>query len=252
MLGSQVGFVVKQVDPSFQPANFGLTKLSEFIAEHIPQVRPVGTSGLDIVYGLAGWPSVQDASLDTWMDPWRVWTSPNSRQIVAVDRQSLRARVSTPAAVSPSEIAVHPAPASTHLAIAKAFLATDEVAAAPLLGQLSDALNARPDSWWRAWQDELRGTELQSAWLAFRHEKLREALVEALVSAGMPGEDAFAVIRMLRQRPTKARRASAQALSGLRNSDIATLVHQVVDRMTDDDLRRLSLPLGLVLDAMHD
>jgi hypothetical protein len=260
-LGAQAGAVVKLADPQFDVRRFGVAKLSEFIAQHVPEVRPISRSGLDIVYGLTEWASTADSPpvSSQWVDPWRVWVSPNSKQVLAVDRSTATTlRVTVSHAVASGELEILPAAPELHKEIARAFLADDGELSPAAIADLEEALVNHPESWWRVWQGLLTANAWtdHSRWLAFRHARLQQELVRRLVDGGISESDAERLVRTMRDRPPTAvprfgggSQRPAHARPSLR---LTGVIHRVVDRMAEDELRRLVLPVGLVVDELCD
>jgi hypothetical protein len=247
--GSQVAARLRDDDPTFSPGRHGAASLRALIGTLVPEASEIGRSGTDVVYALGAATSPRRSSDNLW----RVWVSPRSPHVLAVDLQTGAVRMLTKgAAVGPSEARIEPASEAEHRQVAERFLAT-ETAATP---GLDVALKKGEASWWRDWILALR-TDADAAqrWQQHRVKEL-QALLAARLRATMKEDTATAALAHITSKPATTGRA-AQA-SGRRverrgtRSSLVALVQTVVARMYDDELRELKLPLGLVLEALDD
>ncbi|MFN0180237.1 MAG: hypothetical protein ACKVZ0_15665 [Gemmatimonadales bacterium] len=266
LLGAQAGLVARRADPEFDPRSYGVEKLSEFIERHVPAIRPIAASGQDVVYGLAKWPDISGYSRPASVapDPWRIWTSPQSRMTLGVNRETLQVRPSLPGATGADEIEIFPVSPEFHMELAESFISQTKAESPALASELEEALKEHPSSWWRVWSGlfaaQDRGS--QSRWLAFRHRRLQDEFATRLVEGGLSGEEAALVVHGMRRRLTEAAARSAKRSNrspspgstpgALERGDLISVVRSVVGQMSDEELRRLLLPVGLVLDALHE
>lgn len=236
----------------------GVRNLREFISRYVPAVAIVGRSGMDVLYGLQGTaptlPSPRSSS-----SAWRVWASPKSKSTLLLSRTTgTVAVVPRDSQDDPSLLRLDPPSSDVHEAMAREFLTQLRD---PLRQELADALPRA--SWWVEWARLLRSTPDEDSWLKLRRERLLAEFRERLGEAEFPEAAAAAAVAALSQ-PHVPRQISKQfdptklmpkelALSrpndkGLEN--LRRLVREVVSRMTEEDLRALKLPVGLVSDLL--
>ncbi len=156
------------------------------------------------------------------------------------------------------EVEIKAASMDVHRKIAQDFLSTSATAVESVAPALSAALAESREPWWRRWIEILRGyPELSQKWQFHRRQGLESALRAALVAAGLDAPVAeYALREIVRSRTTPAPRApvakSVSVSQGRAAGPVlASLVQAVVARMGAEELRSLSLPLGLVLDVLE-
>lgn len=270
---------------AFSARSRGLPSLTAFLREYVPSLRPVGQSGDDIVWGLAG--EEQDRS-DIGEVVWQAVTSPNSARRVAVlvhlptgqwagrtipDGEPI-AGLNPPelTGVSPEQMVpddpewrrVFPLSTTVHEEFAKRFLQREDIG--PLRAVLEDALQ-RP-RWWMRWR-QLLGTrpDLLQVWIDERSRSIHALLQETLESFGM--QDAV-IERALRvpapgrpandaeesPDPLPVRRGNRTSVVPKRNlgddAALRAIAIAVLERLSAAELRELRLPLGIVLDALRE
>jgi hypothetical protein len=183
--------------------------------------------------------------------------------VLAIDRETLSIRPSSPGAVDQSELEIRPASPSIHYELANQFL---ETTATP--GELAEKLKVLLEdrtAWWQLWTQELRtaSPELSRQWLGFRRKGLEEALARTLVQNGFSGPQADVILTRVseqqeRRPPPPPATHSGQLRSAAGRARISAdpdariLVQRVVAQMHQDELRSLRLPLGLVLDSLAE
>lgn len=274
IIGAVLGGLVNH-SVGFKAQDFGFKNLKAFIEEHVSEIRIIGQTGSDYIYGLREWPDLPTSGSDharqRWPsmpsfrpDLWRIWASPMSPYRIAVDRESLTARgVHPDAPLASTEFWIEPASRDTHHATAKAFLAlADPQLPSDLQDRLRPLLDTDNPSWWIEWSSLLQkhSQDTLRRWLNFRRKRLTEALLHRLKTSGLADDGAQGVTQSICNptpggpwsvRPTRegiVRPRSAPAISD--SAPIVELVRAVVTQMRDEELRALNLPLGLVLDAV--
>ena len=127
--GSQLAPLVKETVSNWNPSQFGVRNLREFIAKYVPSVEVVSRLGLDVVYAPIG--SVQDqpkAAMPVVGSPdfWRVWVSPNSPYLLVVDRANakLRAINRGDQSIGATEMFLESPSVDVHREIAHAFVSS--------------------------------------------------------------------------------------------------------------------------------
>jgi len=261
--GSRAGLVLRRVDPSFDPRDYGVKSLTEFIDRYAPKVVPLRRDP-DWVYGLKDWNAPDVGAIDFW----RVWVSPSSRAKLLIDESggAVQAAMKTDPD-PPAKFVLPPADADVHRRIARTFadsLPDVSDAVRESLRQITEQTSA---DWWRVWSRELQRTsnEVASKWRRYRAAALATEL-RARLEATLPPPAATAAFRSIagnrrdlaldgatspKNTPTEKHTAPAR-LATVQDSSLAELVSRVVHKMSTDELRRLSLPVGLVLDALAE
>jgi len=257
--------LARLVDPEFNPQAYGYDSLRALITEGEQQLKVIGLSGPDPIYGLASATSAPITEFTRSHDAWRTWVSPSSPFFLAVDRATGAVGV-LPVKAEPAvgEVRIDPANFETHKAIAQAFLASEQLDS-DIRKTLSEYLN-RGNVWWRLWAPVLRvRRDTGARWTEFRRQRLQEHLVEALVAQGVPEPTAKQALENVvgtpkhpavpkgpenRTLPGGLDAPAAQDAVRAAPEQLALLVQQVVSLMAEDQLRNLSLPVGLVLDVI--
>lgn len=260
LTGASAGVLLKRRFEDFNPRRYGSEKLRQLIEQQIPELRVVGASGGDVIYGLAQWRSIEAPAARMGSSLWKIWVSPSSPFSIAVDQETHAARKIERGDRRPSELEVPPASPEQHRQVAESFLRQRQEQLGPeLAAELAAFLKDHP-SWWMAWMEKLRESPtLNSDWLHFRHAALREALIEALKARGLDEQSAGTAIDAIRR---SGRRGPGAEISGrptapgeIRSEkqpvNLLQLVRAVVDRMGEAELRNLTLRLGDVLDELN-
>lgn len=258
--GTQAVEALAALCDGFRAKEHGYRGLRDFAERHIPELRVVGHRGVDVVYGRKEWsdivPVPRDGASPDW---WRLWVSPGAKHAMLIDPTDLSLRASDGSSVTPPDgILIRPASTSIHRDTGRQFLQTD--LPATVRAELEQILADPNPLWWRAWNEALRTSSLElfEKWMAYRQESLEVALDASLKQNGLSSEQAGVVLDAVRRsRPgplmrvrKPAPRPSARSSVRPFNSDLGAIVGEVVGRMHDSELRRLELPLGLVLDAL--
>jgi len=176
--------------------------------------------------------------------------SPNGAHAIAVDVQGtatvvLRSEIRSDA----DALIVEPLTTAAHRLIAEQFLASerarlpDEVARG-----LEESLRHHDGGWWWFWVRRTRADpDVNKAWLTFRRKELESSLrahLETLALSADARERAFQCI--LRSREAPAPSPPDGDLRALRRT-----ARFAVDSLSEEQLRALLLPLGLVYDALR-
>ncbi|MGA7123423.1 MAG: hypothetical protein WBY94_25190 [Polyangiaceae bacterium] len=257
ILGSRLSTELKVRVPGWDPADFGLRSLREFVTTHVEDVVVAGRSGMDVLYALKR--SVLESPTPSTAPPpevdfWRVWVSPNSPHALAVDRiGAALSAVPRGSAVPSSQVLVEPPGVDAHRDVAKAFLPR---VPEPLRAKLRAVLDSPSEAWWQAWLRELRGTEYLSTWNTLRRQQFEDRLAARLTEASLDQTSIEGVLKFVRERHAAALPRSRRSIAvevSLRDGEdaaIRRLVIEAVHRMSASELRELRLPLGIVLDAL--
>lgn len=253
-LGAKLGVLIRTLHPGFQPARYQARNLREFLERYAPQLRVVAKSGPDPIYGLGGdQVAVTRAQAEpSGPDLWRVWVSPAASYSLVIDKDTGRVRAGVGGQqASEAQVVLEPAPLDIHRALARSFLETITDTALRL--ELAGYLESEPQ-WWRRWLQVLhRNLQALAGWYEHRQRGLQEAFRDALRQAGLGEPQATAalgaIVSSRQMRPGTRRPPSVGGAAGpLR---LLEIVHRVTSRMSEQELRCLNLPLGLVLDAVE-
>jgi hypothetical protein len=255
--GSHLAQAVRNRFPGWRPTDSGTRNLRDFVVSQVPGVCELGRSGMDVIYGPSGAePPVQIAPPPPGSptDLWRVWVSPNSPLVLAVDRAAGTAQaVPRRSPAEPTQCLLEPPSATEHRKIAQEFLSR---VPAPLQEQLSTIVESATATWWQAWLNRLRGTEHLAPWNEFRRARLESSLRQRLAEASIAADTADNIVKLVREShaaaPTRgewrlARTVIPEDESG---QSIRRVVALAVQRMSTAELRELRLPLGIVLDVL--
>lgn len=251
--GVRLGVEIRVSFPSFFPQVFRCRNLREFIVRHVPEVKQVGQSGPEIWYGLA---SDTTPASTRWKVPtssWRTFTTPHPRY-------ALYANVSTfDVATFPQSVPVgtpwvrvQSCSESEHLRIAMDFLPTIEAGQREALERV-----LQEPRWWDGFAMETRRLNISQQWISFRHRELFKALMTALdaslTSSGIevaPVQYSQLVDTVARQ--DSALRPDARPMSTSADDKLRKIVLAVIGKMTAHELKDLRLPVGDVLQAIHE
>lgn len=249
LAGSRAGEIARSADLGFRPQAYEAATLREFILKHVSELHVIGYSGLDPIYGLKAWSTAPSQTFGSLVlgsiDPWRVWVSPDSPVSLAISLNDGSVRgLSNGAECGPEEWRLSPLSREEHRQIARRFL--EQLGTPPLEG-LKAAVEDPDPAWWQKWLDVMRAqpASFASRWHRYRIDQLRAALAQAL--SKLPDAVAKRAFELISKRSAPEGRVLGQEDTAGRTR---RLVHVVVDRMSREELRSLSLPLGLVLDAI--
>jgi hypothetical protein len=262
--GSELALRLRVRHPDFNPTQYGVLKLKQFIEKYAPRLRLAGWSGGDPLYGLAeeghnaarpvrAVPTLQTESSSLW----RVWASPRSAYAIAIDRQTLEVRRVVAGQTGESEVEIAPARPEVHLQIARKFLSS-EVGALPeeLRQTLEGILRENDPRWYERWATELgRVPELPRQWLIYRRRSLEREMETALAQAGLEQAGISKVMKsIVGLRPVDAVPAPERLVSTTTtetsDKQLVRIIQEVVARMNERELRDLKLPVGVVIDVV--
>lgn len=253
-VGAKLAMDLKAAVPDWSAANYGCRSLSDFVVTHVPGVVVAGRSGMDVVYrpATAAASGERAGTADTLAlpgDTWRTWVSPASPFALAVNAADGSTLVlKRTDEVPDGHVLVEPANAEDHRVIALDFLGHVPESAHELL---RDIIESPEQRWWRHWLSEMEKLGQLSAWNSYRHDRLRRLLKTRLEAAGITEPVREAAAQAVAQgrlpRPGKARVRETRNMVGVR-----AIVASVIGRMSDEELRDLRLPVGLVLDVLDE
>jgi hypothetical protein len=272
LFGAQIGILLRRAVANFQPQDFGAASVRDFIVKCVPQLKIIGRTGSDIIYGLRDWPelpALRTSSEETTDDDqfWRIWVSPASQYSIAIGGDGNRVRAVLRGKTEADEIELLPASTEIHLSIARLFLKERGSALGSLPPTLEKMLDQSPNSWWNDWVRTIRDTsrDLNHEWMEFRQDSLEKALRTRLAELQLGADAADRVIdatlsarRRWKQRKTPPadsslfpRPATPPApTTASRYADATGIVRDLADNLTPPQVRSLAILLGIVLDAL--
>lgn len=251
ILGSKLAMDLKAAVPDWSAEEFGARSLRDFIVSNVDGVVVAGRSGMDVVYSTSApkdGPPARAAKAEPAADAWRAWVSPNSPFALAFNTANGNTvLIKRAAAVPEGHVRIEPTTVEEHRAIARDFL--DSVAE-PARDTLRAIVDSPDEQWWRRWLAELKKLGDLATWNTFRHERLRELLKARLDASGLDetarSTAAGTVAQSRQPRPRKRSRAPQT------RNDVRVVVAAVIEKMSEEDLRDLKLPVGLVLDVLDE
>lgn len=244
---------------------------------HVPSVRKLEAHGGDWYYGLATpssaanppppAPSTQEAgplaqlsqTIQVGGDVWKTYASPNTRFILAGNKETGELTVIAPGQPVPGHpwIQIPSCSADAHRDIAKAFVAEiGDAAKRDILQPVVEQAGSGPAS---GFYQKVGAVNLMQEWHRFRRSKILENLAAALRANGIEFRGVASSLRPspppLPERQFESRAAfhpatSASALG--RTTDIRRIAVGAVQLMSESELRGLNIPLGYVLDIIDN
>ncbi|NTG08835.1 hypothetical protein [Rhizobium rhizogenes] len=267
--GGQVAALMRSVVPDLDVRAVidrpkGKGALSEFIQNFLSDaLERVGHQGADVLYQIKS-SETPTAPAPASPEIWRTFVSPNSPRFLVLKPSigHLSSR-STPALPAEGEIEVQKATPEEHDGIRADFTAgLPPKDAAALKEHVSD--DSDFDSWISALKSHFH--EATSQWGHYRRKRLAELLTSRIHSLqlGEPTRQTIleqvksselAAYEASKSRVRPEKHAGKQSQRRLEAVDTASrarqLAHAAVDHLTYEELRELRLPLGAMLDAIH-
>jgi len=266
MPGSMLALALRLSLPDFAPYQFGALNFRDFIRKHVPSVREIGKAGEDIIYGRkdpepcsAETPAVSGPAAQRAPDPvllsvdipiWKTYASPLTLHRLFGNTETGDLRVVAPGEVAPSLpwVNIPPCAAEVHLRIANEYLQTiqDE----GLRKALGAALTG--PRWWTGFFLMANQLGLASSWYEFRRRRILTELTNTLQELSVPFKGPKLTIG---PRPRAQSEVPVSLSARARPMDeelIRQLALAAVKRMSVEELRTLSLPLGYVADEIRN
>jgi hypothetical protein len=265
VMGANLGMAVKRAVPSANLKEYG--GLRRFIQQHCTdKVRWVGKHGLDDVYAaITGALSPEEAQPTPAPNAWRALTNPTSSFSAFANPKDGALKVLPNQEEPPLGLVLIPKiTPQEHRAIAQAFLS--KLAPADR-GTFEEALSS--ENYWHRWvrqTNTLEGGKYRSGWIIFRRDQILELLKAKMLAAGIDAPVAELVLQKAQDsketnplatgaplftRHDGRTRPSLPASRRFRQDDLRRLAHQAIDLMGEDEIRKLRLPLGAVIDALR-
>jgi hypothetical protein len=260
ILGSILGLQIKTHFPDFDPAAYGCRNLRHFLQLHLSQIEETGRRGQDVEYALkpAGstvQPSpVYDAAeapkAGTTVAPtppirhdlWKTFVSPSGAYQMYVDPNQHNFQILRRGETAPLApwVKVSPCPEEVHIDIAREFL--QHVSDPEHRRELESVLGS--GIWWVEFLRITRLRGLDKDWVKFRRLRLSQELERTLSAIGVPfSAAAEAWPRATLRTPMRMPLPDEQMRSALQRA---------VGRLSQEELRRIWLPVGIVIDELHN
>lgn len=271
VLGAKLGAVVAAQFPNvnFKAEYGGLRAFVQRFCGDAVKITPVkvGPFGQDNIYAAANASDVPTTLEAARSSPvaeesaWRRFTVPDSSGRLWVNRTSALIRLDEPprGEAEGDWIEIAKSSHDEHRQIALDFLPQIDEHDRATFQQIVEL----PD-FWRAWFSATRDVSngrYGKSWAAFRFSKLCQLFTERLTSAGITQEVAVRALDHLRETKVDRRRAAPTGApndaaggaypSAGDNNVLRELARIAVESLSEDDLRRVWLPLGVISDAVR-
>lgn len=252
--GSELSVLARTVYPEFRPESFNCRTLREFIRKFVPEAVEFGRAGMDTTYLLRS--TKERLGAETSASPgsnlatdqlendrriWKTFVTPDSRlRIFLLPEGHMRVLYPYTSPVSTWR-EIPKISAEALLQIGRDFTTglEDEATKAILSPLLSEP------KWWIPYFERLQSLGLKSKWIEFRRRRIRQEFEQRIGAMAQPVTTEAGSTSALRQVPSTETSVTTQSESAIRR-----IAADVVQRMTESELRALSLPLGYVMDSL--
>ncbi|HGM4946146.1 hypothetical protein I5T87_08815 [Stenotrophomonas maltophilia] len=232
--------------PEWSPLALGSKTLRSFITDNLPGIGVVGQRGLDPVYGVTSSSGAESRDENLW----RIWASPGSPCSLVISPHDGQLGVVGRTEAAPEGGVKLSAPGvEAHRQIARDFLEHQFQGASsdlePLIGSGTH--------WWQQWMKEVKKRGISASWGQFRFHRLLALFSAELASRGVVGAAEGAAIVQLRgsmQGETSSIHTSEPQTGSNSLSQLRQIAIGAIERMSEEQLRQLKVPLGSVLDAL--
>lgn len=259
--GSTLAGVVMAQVQDFSPAAFGCKSFGEFVRKYAANdIAVVDRAGMDVLYGLR---SEEQQHLFHAMPPparltsqsqgplgqlrsnrriWKTFVTPDSSFHLFINPENGQIRCLAEGVSAPAAWKEIPRiPAESLLQFAKEFVdnQTGETARVQLQPILSDS------KWWIPFFEMLQTLGLKTRWVMYRRKRIEDEFAKILSTLQVADGQNTGV-----QVQTPAASGHEDHGQAPREDLTRRVAADVVQRMTDAELRMLNLPLGYVIDAI--
>jgi hypothetical protein len=249
--GSELSVLAKTAYPDFIPDAFGCRTLREFIRRYASEIMEFSRAGMDISYHLKvtherlkaeGASSEFNCALDQLTRNPRIWktfASPESLFRIYLDPATgLLRTLHNNSRPLPEWREIPKVSAEVLLQIGRDFTADlpdlQKSVLSPLL---------QDPKWWIPYYERLQSLGLKTKWIEFRRRRIRDEFQRQL------GESKTTP---LSAQPILASTSAVETTTSATKSELSIrrIAADVVQRMTESELRGLNLPLGYVVDSL--
>lgn len=256
--GAKLGDALRHFVPDYR-LRFGTLRsiVEKFCSENVGVIPPNGPG--DVYYVPASMLSSILAGAKPAETPaafWSAFATPVSSNILCLNKESGEFKLKRTSEPDPPPpwVVIPPVTEDDYRSIASGFIGQIDSADQSVFEEL-----VKLPSFWRPWAQKMRTFQqgkYSATWVAFRFNKLCDIYLERLKSAGINDELAAQSLGRLKTLKTAGRKmirnttqsSPAAALpSGL---SIRRLAAVALEAMSDDELRRVWLPLGPIADAI--
>lgn len=272
--GSQVHSLIQSVAPELnirEVVNIptGPGALTKFIQDHLSDaLERIGNHGGDVLYGIVGHHQPAHGHQDT-SSIWRTFVSPGSHLKIAYDREEKKLKLVDEDRLEEDKLVEVPkASLDEHDELRQEFIDQLEPTSAE---ELNAAVEA--DSDFQTWIATIRTDfpAIYRAWGNFRKRGLLDLFLDRAGAVGLEEDDHQSLVQQMKashfaaydnakelrfqtgsQPAPKRSQPVRDARPRSEVEEARALVHLAVDLMAHDDLRSIKLPLGVVLDAIHN
>jgi hypothetical protein len=257
LTGTELSVLVKTAHPEFSAEALGYRNMRDFIRKRASEIVEIGRVGMDVQYSLkatqakleAEIPSITsvsfaDRALDQLTkDPraWKTFTSPDSPFRLYLTDQGIVRSLHSNSKPLPEWREIHRISPEMLLQIGKDFTSDiDEIQKSVLVPTFQET------KWWFPFFDRLQSLGLKYKWVEFRRKRIGHEFKRKIEEIGplplsQPQEAALTFV----VQPRAAATAQTQPELSIRK-----IAADVVQRMTESELRGLNLPLGYVVDSL--
>jgi hypothetical protein len=254
LTGTELSVLVRTAHPEFSAEALGFRNMRDFIRKRADEIAEIGRVGMDVQYCLKSSlitlgteiaaSSLADRALDQLMkDPraWKTFTSPESQFHLYLTDQGIVRNLHINSKPLPEWRKIERISPEALLQIGRDFTSDlDEFQKSVLVPTLQEP------KWWFPFFDRLQSLGLKYKWISFRRKRIADEFKRRIEQSG-PLPLTQTQEPALPLSPQAMAAVSAQTQSEL---SIRKIAADVVQRMTESELRSLNLPLGYVVDSL--
>lgn len=258
--GSQIGLVIKTHFPelNYKDEYQGLTSfVSRYCQDYVLFKGKRGFDNLFIHKNRLKEESVKPRQ----MRPWIIFSDPRIDSKLFVHIETGEMKGVSPEDTNPGDgyVQVERLSEADYRLIAREFVA-EEVPHEnrELLYPASKVIDA--PGFWLVFANNIKaklGEEMWSRLLEWRFKKINEILIDRLVEIGINKQIAESTVRQISRKPTNSPLTSSRNIDDkhVKSIEYSTsytyaLIHEAINLMSQDELRTIKLPVGVIIDAM--
>lgn len=258
ILGTDLKLFLDKIEAGFDHKAQGFRRLSDYVQAKLPAIVQVGRSGGDLVYGLKENPTLL-FDLDDTTSLWATWLSSDSPLKILIDigKRELRSIPKRQRATGDQELILESPDSDFHTQVVAKFVDSQE---SPQKEALRAYLDEHGDDWWKGWNTRLREESIDFPnWLEFRTQKFSAELYKRIEElSSLQSKTVHSIVEKINaskgrvgRRLKKQNEVSQQRPPNEINVDLLRdIAAQAVRSMELQELRRMPVPLGVVVDAL--